>query len=109
MRYLKRYNESEEVPYWKQQQLKSDSKKALKLKYPDLGRVVFYKGEYGVLVETPNYEEGEDMCPLSIRWDTNKENDFEEFSGGNWMPDFIDNPYTFKYINTDGTLKNKKR
>lgn len=69
--------------------------------YEDKGRTVYFHGEYGVLVL---HEEGERVY-MCIRWDTKTENDLEEYSGGNWLPTFIDTPYEFKYINQDGTLK----
>lgn len=76
--------------------------------YEDIGKTIFYKGEYGVLVLSSTLwplEDGEEDCVV-MRWDERRERG-EIYSGGNWCPEFIDEPYEFKYINPDGTLKNK--
>jgi hypothetical protein len=77
--------------------------------YEDIGRTIRYQGEHGVLTllsSTRLLEKGELDCVI-MRWDTAKKIDGEEYCGGNWMPEFVDEPYMFKHINQDGTLKKK--
>ena len=62
------------------------------------GTIVTYKREYGVIVEIDGQ--------LLIRWDTKDEWDFEQLSGGNWLPKVIEHR-DFKWINNDGSLKVK--
>ncbi len=67
----------------------------------DIGKIVQYKGEKGVLVRTPSHLE-EHIGKICVRWDNKKEDDYEGYYG---MPcKFIDD-YELKYINADGTLK----
>jgi len=78
--------------------------------YEDIGRTVYYKGEYGVLALHSNLHtllEGQEDCVV-IRWDTTRKIDCEEYSGGNWLPEFVDEPYEFKHINPDGSRKIKE-
>lgn len=67
----------------------------IELEFP-IGSIVKYKKEYGVVVKINNQ--------LMIRWDTRRVNDYEELSGGNWLPIVIES-YDFKWINNDGTIK----
>lgn len=106
---------SEEIPHWKQQELLTKEKKEKEalykekiFGYADLGKVVTYESEYGVLVLTSDFglDAGPDGLPeVCIRWDTAKEFDFEEYNGGNVIADIVTEAYTFKHINQDGTLK----
>lgn len=102
-----------EIPYWKQQELDKKSKKEHEIWLSEnvigynefFGKTIFFSGEYGVMIL------GEDKgkpC-LIMRWDTPKEFDGETFYGGNWVPDIIEEPYEFTYINRDGTLKEEYR
>lgn len=77
--------------------------------YEDIGRVIQYKGKYGVLVLSSTLwpiQEGDEDCVV-MRWDERREMG-EIYSGGNWMPEFVDEPHEFKHINMDGTLKIKE-
>lgn len=99
---------SEKVPYWKQQELKAKKKKnkeeELKKSitaYEDIGKVVSYRGEKGILVLGQ-------MCgqpEVVIRWDTSKKEDYEGYLGFAGLK-FIEEPIELKHINRDGTLKN---
>lgn len=91
---------NDEVPYWKQQQLEAEAKRAFALKHPLLGKVVKRMGEYGVIVIAPEPDELEQE--YYIRFDNKKKNDME----GLWGLPFEEAPnYVLKYINLDGTLK----
>jgi len=105
------------IPYWKQQEIAAKERKALQEKnereifgYKDIGRTVFFSGEYGVLVLSSDFDLDRDgeQPSVCIRWDTNREYDFEGY-GGNWMPEFVDTSHEFKYINQDGTLKRNNK
>lgn len=90
---------SEEVPNWKQKMLDAKAKKEMDSKYPDLGKIVKYSGEYGlVILGDYGNNENEEV----VRWDTPKEFDNEQY--GFFDYEYIDE-YEFKYINLDGTLK----
>ena len=69
--------------------------------YADIGRIVKYSGEYGVLLLLSNVRplfEGEEDCVV-IRWDVrNRTNSLEDYTGGNWMPEFVDEPHEFKFL-----------
>ena len=72
-----------------------------------VGTKVFLDDEYGVIVELKKHE-----FSTIIRWDTPKENDFEDWCSmwGTFLDiggKIINNNHQFKYINDDGTLKNK--
>lgn len=70
-----------------------------------IGKIVKRGGEYGIGIKaTPEQEKriGDDIL---IRYDTNKEFDFEGL--GAEPPEIVDEPYEFKHINFDGTLKEK--
>jgi len=93
---------SEEIPYWKQLEIEANQKKELHAKYPDLGKIVKYQGEYGVVI-MGSYEFGnDDIHEQVVRWDSPKEFDSEQY--GFFDYEYIDE-YEFKYINMDGTLK----
>lgn len=72
-----------------------------------IGTKVFLDGECGVITDLK-------ITDLStiIRWDTPKENDFEDWCSM-WGTFFkmggriIENHHQFKYINDDGSLKDK--
>lgn len=67
----------------------------------DIGKIVQYKGEKGVIIRTPS-NLVEHIGEVCVRWDNKKSDDYEGYYG---MPcKFIDD-YELKYINTDGTLK----
>ena len=96
--------------YWekaaKQSQLKKQKEKnridTIRKHFPlydkYIGKVVKYKGEYGIVVVQDN--------TLCVRWDTKKEFDSERLDGGNFIPEIAsDQNYEFKWINRDGTLK----
>jgi uncharacterized alpha/beta hydrolase family protein len=87
------------MEYWKEQELLKKKRIELKQKYPELGKIVKFSGEVGVVVIDPNDTEWE----LAVRWDTKDENDYEQF--GFFDYEYLDS-YDFKYINLDGTLKN---
>jgi hypothetical protein len=89
------------MEYWQEQELLKKQKKELKKKYPDLGKIVKFAGEVGVVVLDPNDKDWE----LAVRWDTKDENDYEQY--GFFDYEYLDS-YDFKYINLDGTLKTKK-
>ena len=89
---------TKEIPYWKQQQMLADAKKANKVDHPLEGKIVKRMGEYGVIVCAEESDEQE----YYIRFDNNKKNDME----GLWGSPFEETPdYVLKYINLDGTLK----
>lgn len=105
--------EIREIPEWEQlaliSQEKRDKEKFLSetvIGYEDLGKIITYKGKYGVLVLSSDFgldDENNDTA-VCIRWDTNKKFDFEEYVGGNWVGNFVNNSYEFKFINKDGTF-----
>lgn len=72
-----------------------------------IGAKVVLDGEYGVIVDFKEHESS-----TIIRWDTPKENDFEDWCSM-WGPfvqvggKIIDQNYQFRYINDDGSLKDK--
>ena len=78
-----------------------ETEKRIEKKYPDLGKIVKFAGEVGVVVLYPNDKDLE----LAVRWDTKDGNDYEQY--GFFDYEYLDS-YDFKYINLDGTLKNKK-
>jgi hypothetical protein len=71
-----------------------------------VGATVCLNGEYGVVVEsTDEWKE-----PGLIRWDTNKDNDLEDWRGlfgafSDIGGKIIDRPYAFNFINRDGSSK----
>ncbi|MGK6342912.1 hypothetical protein ACMGDK_11770 [Chryseobacterium sp. DT-3] len=72
-----------------------------------VGTKVFLNDEYGVIVELKKHE-----LSTIIRWDTPKENDFEDWCSmwGTFLDiggKIINKNHHFKYINDDGTLKDK--
>ncbi len=96
---------------WEIEMNKAKAKKSIKDKYPDLGKIVKFKGEYGVVVLSPDFkleDERTDYKPGSytdaycVRWDSSEEFDHEQY--GFFDYEYIDS-YDFKYINMDGTLK----
>lgn len=88
------------MEHWEIEKNKADAKKALHTKYPELGKIVTFQNEYGVVLLS---EDSEELC---IRWDTNQEFDFEQYPYGCWGDGFkFVEKYEFKYINMDGTLK----
>ena len=82
---------------------KAKELKLLKQKYPDLGKIVKYKGEYGVVILSSYCKDGSGDIEEVVRWDTNTEFDNEQYGFLDY--EYIDS-YEFKYINIDGTLKN---
>ena len=104
-------NNDEEIPYWKQQMDIAKKKQALKTNYPDIGKIVRYKGDVGVVCFDPNWkpeDEYPDYVPgmytdaYAVRWDTPKEFDYEQYG---FFPYTHLDSYDFKYINMDGSLK----
>lgn len=97
---------------WKIDMNEAKRKKELKKKYPHIGKIVKYKGEYGVVCFDPDFKI-EDINSTSdikyfddiyaVRWDTNTIFDYEQYGFLDY--EYIDS-YDFKYINMDGTLKN---
>ena len=72
-----------------------------------VGNIVTYNNEYGVVIEIPEIDNSGRYVSgrLLIRWDTNKENDFEDCLGNlEGLLQKIDN-YDLKYIHIDGSLK----
>jgi hypothetical protein len=72
-----------------------------------LGMIVSFDGEYGIVVKNDN--SNPESCGI-IRWDTAKENDYEDWTGlfGTFIQSggkVITNNHKFKYINIDGTSK----
>lgn len=65
----------------------------------DIGKIVRYDNETGIVLYDPEYA---DWDSIFVRWDTNKENDYEGYGG---LPYIFLDSYDFKYINKDGTLK----
>lgn len=88
---------------WEIDMNKAKELKVLKQKYPDLGKIVFYEGEYGVVILGSYCNDGSGDIEEVVRWDTNKKFDNEQYGIIDYK--FIDS-YEFKYINIDGTLKN---
>lgn len=67
----------------------------------DIGKIVQYSGEKGVVIRTPK-DLIENLGEVCIRWDNKRKDDYEGYYG---MPcTFIDD-YELKHINIDGTLK----
>ncbi len=101
------------MEHWEEEMIKSKAKNALKEKYPDIGKIVKYKGEVGVVIfdpnfnfedEYPEYEPGKYSDAYAVRWDTKKESDLEQYF---FDYEYLDS-YDFKFINIDGTLKTQK-
>lgn len=73
----------------------------------EIGTKVFLDGEFGVITDLKIHS-----LSTMIRWDTSKENDFEDWCSM-WGTFFnigekiVDQDHQFKYINDDGSLKNK--
>lgn len=84
--------------------MKSKEKKSLEKKYPDLGKIVKYKKEVGIVVLGSYDYSNPDMKQEVVRWDSNKEWDYEQYGFCDYQ--YLDF-YNFKYINLDGTLKTK--
>ena len=100
-----------EQEFKKKEQEFKKKEQEFKKKYSEIGKIVKYKGEYGVVVFDPEFEDdGEpfdkNKCYIgayAVRWDTKREFDLEQY----FFPyEFIDS-YEFKYINMDGTLKDE--
>jgi hypothetical protein len=96
---------------WEEEMIKAKEKKSLKEKYPDIGKIVKYKGEVGVVVFNPNfnfedeypeYKPGMYTDAYMVKWDNKKEWDYEQY--GFFEYEYLDS-YEFKFINIDGTLK----
>lgn len=87
---------------WEIDMNKAKELKALKQKYPDLGKIVYYEGEYGIIILGSYCKDGSGDIEQVVRWDTNKEFDNEQYGFLDYK--YIDS-YDFKYINIDGTLK----
>jgi len=73
----------------------------------NLGMKVSLSGEYGIVIKS-NLEEFNQYG--IIRWDTEKENDIEDWRGmfGTFTEmggKIIEENYTFKFINDDGNAK----
>lgn len=77
--------------------------KELEEEFPDLGKIVYYDGEYGLVILdrhitieqliADNYDKS--IEPICVRWDSNKDYDYEQYGFLNYK--FIDN-YNFKHI-----------
>jgi hypothetical protein len=99
------------MEHWELEMIKSKKEQELKKKYPDIGKIVKYKGEYGLVVFDSTFEDdGEPfdkdkfyIDAYAIRWDSKREFDLEEYF---FDYEFIDS-YEFNYINMDGNLKDK--
>lgn len=102
------------MEYWQEQELLKKQRNLLKTNYPDIGKIVQYKGETGVVVfspdwkiedESPGYKPGLYTEAYCVRWDTNREFDHEQYG-------FFDykylKSYEFKYINPDGSWPKTK-
>jgi hypothetical protein len=96
---VKKIIKEEEVPYWKQQMIDSKKKKEQSRKYPDVGKIVKYDGEYGVVI-VGDYGNGK--MGSVVRWDTPNEDDTEQY--GFFDYEYLGD-YNFKHINKDGSLK----
>lgn len=94
----------ETIPAWKQAQLDAEAKREQALKYPDLGKIVRYEGETGVVILGTFHRDGSGEVEQVVRWDTPKKWDSEQY--GFFPYTYLDS-YEFKYINQDGTLKSK--
>ena len=101
------------MEHWEIEMIKSKKEKELKKKYDKIGKIVKYRGEYGLVVFDPEFKddgtpyiEGVDYSDrYAIRWDSKKEFDLEQY----FFPyEFIDS-YEFNYINMDGSLKEQYR
>lgn len=99
------------LPEWKLLEIEAKKKQKLKSDYPDIGKIVTYKGDYGVVVFKPDWKpEDEDPCykpgmytdAYAVRWDSKKEFDYEDYGFLDYT--YLDE-YEFKHINKDGTLK----
>jgi len=71
------------------------------------GTKVFLDNEYGVIINLKDHN-----LSTIIRWDTPKENDFEDWCSMwgtflNMGGKIINQDHQFKYINDDGSLKLK--
>jgi hypothetical protein len=102
------------MEHWEIEMIKSKKAKALREKYPDIGKIVKYKGEYGVVIFDPNFNLEDEypeykpgMCTdaYAVRWDTRREYDLEQY--GFFDYEYVEH-YEFKHINMDGSLKQKK-
>lgn len=102
------------MEYWKEQEELKKKRQQLKKNYPEIGKIVKFSGEVGVVVftpdwnvedENPEYKPGGYTDGYSVRWDTPDESDYEQY--GFFDYEYLDS-YDFKHINMDGTLKNKK-
>ncbi|SHK62496.1 hypothetical protein [Chryseobacterium polytrichastri] len=72
-----------------------------------VGTKVFIHNEYGVIIDFKEHG-----LSTVIRWDTLKENDFEDWFSmwGTFFDmggEIINKNHQFKYINDDGSLKDK--
>jgi hypothetical protein len=83
---------SESIPEWKRLQLEAERNRLIKSKLPDLGKIVRYKGDTGVVTLSPDkslddytIEQLNEMHPvdmqnfIAVRWDTDKEYDYEQY------------------------------
>lgn len=75
------------MEYWEIEQIKSKYKNKLLSKYPEFGKAVYFKGEYGLVLFDNNIDiinclftddEVYDVEALVVRWDT-KKLDLEQF------------------------------
>jgi len=89
-----------EIPYWKQQELKAKEKKAHKEKFLLAGTIVKRYNEYGVIIPAPEPDELDQE--YYIAYDKPKI-DWEGLYG---LPYEEAPNYKLKYINLDGTLIN---
>ncbi len=85
------------MEWWEEQKKLKEERELEKKKYPLLGTIVKFSGEYGVLVKDED-SEGRYL----VRWDNKRESDFEEFAQLNYE---YPTDYELKHINPDGTLK----
>lgn len=94
-----------ELPEWKQRQLDALKRLALKEKFPEIGKIVKFEGEFGIIVhrdQVPsNYQERlTDNWDLFIAWDSPEGGEYEQYG---FFGDIIyDGDYTLKYINSNG-------
>jgi hypothetical protein len=99
------------MEHWELEMIKAKKAREIKQNYPDIGKIVKYKGEYGVVIFDPNfnledeyleYKPGMYTDAYAVRWDSRKEFDLEQY--GFFDYEYIEQ-YEFKFINLDGSLK----
>jgi hypothetical protein len=100
------------MEHWEIEMIKAKKAQEIKRKYPDVGKIVKFKGEYGVVIfdpnfnfedEYPEYKPGSYSDAYAVRWDTKKEFDLEQYF---FDYEYLDS-YEFKYINMDGSLRDE--